>query len=292
MEVSFKTNDFPIYKFVAHNTANVIFMDTFGRYSIIPVHQIDNTELSHYGHKSYEVTKLGGKVICALEEYDEDLIKRMRKKIGEPYLVTITANGYAKKTPLSIFNEMKNTKNIRAMKIRDDDTMVFADVMFDSSIVLIYTKKGEFNILKVKDIVEQAKDSMGLTTIRVNDNDSVAGATIISSTLNSNPFNNLSVCIVSEKGMTKIVDSQCLGDLGKRSKNQGNLITLDQTDNVRFVIPIDWTRKPKKIAIATRSNVQTADIENIPNTTKKAKGKLLFAPGASYLVAGDVIYKK
>ena len=187
---------------------------------------------------------------------------------------------------------MKNTKNIRAIKIRDDDTMICADIMFDSSIILIYTKKGEFITLKVSDIAEQAKDSMGLMTIKVPDGDSVAGVSIISSTTRESPMGNLSVCVISEKGMTKIIDSPYLGDLSRRSKNQGKIITLDQTDNVRFIIPIDWSMKPQKLMVATRSNVQSVDIDNIPNTTKKSKGKALISPGASSLVAAEIIYKR
>lgn len=289
---SFKTGDYPISRIVVHNTSNLIFLDSLGRYSIIPVHQIDNTELSHYGNKAYNITKLYGKIVCCMEEFDADLLKRLKKKVGTPYLVTITANGYAKKTPLSVFTEMKNTKNIRAIKIRNDDTMICADIMFDSSIILIYTKKGEFITLKVSDIAEQAKDSMGLMTIKVPDGDSVAGVSIISSATRENPMGNLSVCIISEKGMTKIVDSPYLGDLSRRSKNQGKIITLDQTDNVRFIIPIDWSMRPQKLMVATRSNVQSVDIDNIPNTTKKSKGKALIFPGASSLVAAEIVYKR
>src|SRR5699024_8187291 len=106
---------------------------------------------------------------------------------------------------------------IRATKIRDDDSLICADVMFDTSIVLIYTKRGEFIILQVKDIVEQAKDSMGLMTIRVPENDSVVGMTVIANTMNKDPMKNLSVVMISDKGMTKIVDSAYLGDPGKRS---------------------------------------------------------------------------
>lgn len=290
---SFKSGDFPIQHCVIHNTSNMIFLDSFGRYSIIPVHQIDNTELSHYGTKAYDITKLYGKIVCGIEEYDTDLIKRMKKKIGEPYLITITSKGYAKKTPMSVFLEMKNTKNIRATKIRDDDSLIYADVMFDTSIVLIYTKRGEFIILQVKDIVEQAKDSMGLMTIRVPENDSVVGMTVIANTANRDPMKNLSVVMISDKGMTKIVDSAYLGDPGKRSKNLGSLITLDQTDSLRFVLPIDWRQdKDQKLVVLTRNNSQTLNVEDIPNTTKKAKGKQLINVGVnSYLVTAKIISK-
>src|SRR5699024_3512933 len=104
---------------------------------------------------------------------------------------------------------------------------------------------------------------------------------------------NLSVVMISDKGMTKIVDSAYLGDPGKRSKNLGSLITLDQTDSLRFVLPIDWRQgKDQKLVVLTRNNSQTLNIEDIPNTTKKAKGRQLVNVGVnSYLVTAKVISK-
>lgn len=288
---SFKTGDFPICKVIAHNTSSMMFFDSFGRYSIIPIHQIDNSEMSHYGYKAYDYTKLYGKIITGIEEYDADLINRMTKKIGMPYLVTITANGYAKRTPMDVFLGMKNTKNIRAMKIRDDDSMVLADVLFESSIVLLYTKKGDYIILKVSDFAEQAKDSMGLMTIRVKDGDSVCGMVVLSNALNKkDPLKSISIITITEKGMVKLVDSQYLGEPGKRSKNQGSLVTLDSTDSLKFVCTIDWKNtKPENLIVSTRTLVQTIPINNIPNTTKKAKGKLLVNTGVnSYIIDAQV----
>ena len=164
---SFKSGDFPIHQCLAHNTSSIMLYDTFGRYSILPVYAIDNTEASNYGHKIYDISKLNGTIVRCMEALDANLISALTKKFGEPYLVTITKNGYAKRTPISTYLGMKNTKNIRAMKIRDDDSMIYAEVLFESSTIIVYTKKGNFTMLKVKDIGEQAKDSMGLITMRV-----------------------------------------------------------------------------------------------------------------------------
>ena len=281
---SFKTGDFPIHQCVVHNTSSITLFDTFGRYSIIPVHVIDNTEASNYGHKIFDITKLSGKIIRCMESYDNDLIDIMRKKIGEPYLLTVTKRGYAKKTPMSVYTDMKNSKNIRAMKIRDDDSMIAADVMFEKSTIIIYTKKGEYTLLKMKDIGEQAKDSMGLITIRVADDDEVAGVAAIG------PDDEY-IVIISDKGMCKKVNIKYFGGPARRGslKDQGFMMTLDPTDSIRFV---SGMRENQDVAVAMRNGVVFLNGEDIPDQTKKSKGKKLLNPSGNInIVVANVVDK-
>lgn len=264
---SFKSGDYPVQQLVVHNSSEVIFLDSFGRYSIIPVHEIDNTELSQYGHSLYTVSKLSGKIVECMENFDDNLIKVMTKKIGVPYLVSITRRGYAKKTNMEVFSGLKNTKNIRAMKIRDDDALAVSSVMFDKSAIIIYTSKGEYSFMNVADIAEQNKDSMGLITVRVKEDDFVRGYAAIG------PDDDY-VLVISEKGMIKKVDKKYFGTPGRRGSkaDQSSLMTLDTTDSIRYASGL---RKGQKVVIAMRNLVVTLDEKDIPDVTKKAKGKKL-----------------
>lgn len=281
---SFKTGDFPIHQCVVHNTSSVTLFDTFGRYSIVPVHNIDNTETSNYGHKVFDITKLSGKIVRCMETFDDDLINTIRKKVGEPYLLTVTKRGYAKKTPMSVYIDMKNNKNIRAMKIRDDDSMIAADVMFENSTIIIYTKKGEYTLLRMKDIAEQAKDSMGLITMRVADDDEVAGFAAIGADDNF-------VVIISDKGMVKKVNVKYFGGPARRGslKDQGSMMTLDPTDTIRFV---SGMQNCQNVAVALRNGVVYLKGEDIPDQTKKSKGKKMLSPSGNInIVVASVVDK-
>lgn len=267
---SFKSGDFPIEQLVVHNSSTVIFLDSFGRYSIIPVHQIDNTETSQYGHTLYDISRLTGRVVQCMESFDQDVITTLTKKIGVPYLTTVTRNGYAKKTEMSTFTGLKNSKNIRAMKIRDDDSLAIADVMFDKSQIIIYTNRGEYCYMKVKDIPEQAKDSMGLITMRVREDDFVRGYAPVG------PDDDF-VLVISDKGMVKKIDVRSFGVPGKRGSksDQSYLMTLDPSDGIRFASGI---RFGQKVTVAMRNLVVTLAESDIPVLTKKHKGKRMLNP--------------
>lgn len=277
---SFKTGDFPVHHCIVRNTSSITMLDTFGKYSIIPVHTIDNCELSNYGIPVFDLAKLSGRIVTCMESYDTDLIKRVRK-YGEPFLVTITENGYAKKTPMSTFVEMRNKRSVKAMTIRDDDALIAAGVLLENTVIIIYTQRGDYTMLRVSDIATQAKDSMGLITMRVKDGDRVAGYAAIGQ---QDQF----IVILTDKGMLKRVNKQYFGDIARRgvAKDQASLITLDNTDRVRFVSSMN---SKSKLMIALRGNTVTIPFDDIPDQTKKAKGRKMCYPSSTSNIVGASI---
>lgn len=264
---AFKTGDYPIRSLIIHNTNHVTFIDSFGRYTTMPVYDIDTTEYSSYGIKSYDLTKLSGKIIQVLEPYDSDTLKEMINKYGKLVLISISKNGYAKKTPMEEFQNLKNTKNIRIMKLRDGDSLVTSQVMFDYGDLIIYTKKGKYAIYNIDEIVEQNKDSMGLITMRVDANDEVVNFKTVG------PDDDY-IVIVTSKGMVKKVPTNLFAKAARRGniKDQGNLITLDQTDSVYYA---GGMNKNEELVINTKADSIVIPEEDIPEQTKKAKGKKL-----------------
>lgn len=272
---SFKTGDFPTQCCVCHNTSSIIMVDSFGRYSIVPVHDIDSTELSSYGNKVYDVTRLSGKVVQCMEPLDKTSLNTIKKKkLGEAFLISITARGYIKKTPINIFEGIKNTKNIRLMKVRDDDMLVASQVMLDSTILVVYTARGDYTMLKVSDIPEQGKDTMGVIGMKVEDGDRVAGLSTVG------PDDEFLV-IITDKGICKKVEARYFGEPSKRNGRkggQGNIISLDTTDTVKYV---GGMRRGQLVYVAMRNNVVTLDEKSIPNLTKKAKGRKMIPSGGN-----------
>lgn len=265
---SFKTNDYPIYRSIVHNMDSVIFFDSFGRYSVIPVHTIDNNEASQIGHTLFEVAKLSGKIVTIENLMSNDDLETI-KKFGTPYLVTVTAHGYIKKTPLETYLSIRNTKNVRCMKVRDEDSMVYAGIILDNSNVMVYTKRGNYIYLTMNSISEQAKDSMGLISMKLDPNDEVVGFTVIGK-------NDEYVGIVTNRGLIKKCEIKYFGAPLKRSatNHQAYLTTLETADEVYNVLGL---KEKSGIAICTRNEVIRLATDDIPVLTRKAKGKKLIS---------------
>lgn len=274
---SFRTGDYPIYREVYHNMDSAIFFDTFGRYSIVPVHEIDNNEPAQYGHNLFTLTKLSGKVVTIFKYMEADTLENLTKIAGEPYLVTITANGYIKKTKFTDIQGIRSTKNVRCMKIRDDDSLAYAGILFGDSNVLIYTKNGNYVFLSMDSISEQAKDSMGLTAIKVDADDQVIGASVIGK-------DDAYIAVVTNKGAIKRCETRYFGTPTKRSASntQSYLTTLEVADSVYSVIGLGID---SGLMICTRTDVVELEPTQIPVLSRKAKCKKLVAiPNGSSII--------
>ena len=260
---AFKPFDYPTNRLVINNLDNMILFDTLGRYSIVPVHQIDTCDLASTGNRLFDIAKLNGEVISIFHEFNDESIDFIHNKLhDEIAVVSLTKNGYLKKTDLHEFMKLKNTKNIRAMKIRNDDQLVFSGTILDSAHVVIYTKKGYFSYVTMKDVQLQGKDTMGLKSIPLDDDDECVGLSVIDE---KDDF----VVIVTEKGIMKKCEIEYLGEPGSRRSASSYLITLDNNDNVKYV---GGMRNDNSVSVVTGKDIHEIPADMIPTLTRKAKG--------------------
>lgn len=263
---SFRAGDYPVYRSIFHNMDSAIFFDSFGRYSIIPIHEIDNNEPSQYGHNLYTLTKLSGKIVTVEKFIGEDALDTL-SKIGTPYLITVTSGGYIKKTPLAEYFDVRSTKNIRCMKIRDDDSLAYAGIILSGSNIIVYTKNGNYVYLSVDSISEQAKDSMGLISMKIDGDDQVVGVSVI------NPKDEY-IAVITNKGIVKRCETKYLGSpvIRSASNSHSYLTTLEVADSVYCVMGL---QAEYGLAVCTRTDIYHLDANSIPIATRKAKGKKL-----------------
>jgi DNA gyrase subunit A len=259
----FKTNDYPVHGIVINNHDSIVMMDSLGRYSCIPVHTIENNESSQYGSIVYDIAKLNGEIVSAFEYFSndtEDFVKENIKR--KVYVVTLTKNGYLKKTPMAEFNSSRSVKNAKAMKVREDDSLICGKILIDDGNmnIIIYTEKGQFSYISSDDIAEQSKDSMGLLSIKLDPDDACVGMCVIG---NSDQY----LLVVTDKGNMKKCELDYLGTPGKR-KISSYVATLDVNDNVTY---IDGIRDDDQVTVCTRTDYQDFMVENIPLKPRKSK---------------------
>jgi len=278
---AFKNADYPIHGFVINNHDSLFMLDSFGRYSCVPVHTIENNEPSQYGSTIYDVSKLNGQIVSAFEHFSPDTNDFINDKLKcKVYLVTLTRNGYLKKTPITEFNNTRNVKNSKAMKLRDDDSLVCGRILLDDGNMdlLIYTEQGYFSYISSDDIAEQSKDSMGLQSIKLEDGDACAGMCVVGK-------NDQYLLVVTEKGCMKRCEIDYLGKPGKR-KVTSYLTTLDVNDKVIYV---DGIKDDAKITVCTRTDYQDFTVEEVPLRTRKAKcAKMVSVPLGNNIISVNI----
>lgn len=269
----FKGNDYPKFAVIANNLNSIMLFDSNGKYSCIPVSSIESTEPSHTGNRIYDFSKLDGQVVSAFEFVSEDTQDFIKKTFGEAYLVTLTKNGYIKKTPLTEFAK-RNTRNVRAVRVKDDDELIYADIILKGANLLIYTKKGQYAYIKESDISEQNKDSIGVATINTAVDDECKGICVVGS-------KDDYLYVLTEKGNVKLCELDYIGEPGKR-KVSSYISSLDNNDSI---YQIDSVKEDDTITVCTRTSYQKLPVASIPVKARKAKpSKMIPVPQGSNLI--------
>jgi len=101
----------------------------------------------------------------------------------EEMVITVTMNGYIKRTPLSVFRKHnRGGKGTKGMATRDGDFVKDIFITSTHHYILILTQKGKIFWLKVYDIPELSSSSKGqaiVNLIQIDKDDSVATATAV-----------------------------------------------------------------------------------------------------------------
>lgn len=279
----FKNNDYPLHGIVINNMDSVMLFDNFGRFSCLPVHEIDSTEPSQYGTSVYDTAKLNGKIVTAVPFFSHDLQDFIKKNMKSSiYIMSLTKDGYLKKTPINEYTSTRNQLNMRAMKVRSTDELVAGKIVMESknegAHILIYTEKGNFAYISSDQIACQSKDASGLLSIKLDPDDACRGMCILGK-------NDVYLLVVTEKGCLKKCELDYLGTPGKR-KMSSYLATTDPTDKVFCVQPMSDTAD---VTVCTRTSYDVIHSCDIPTKSRKAKCKKMVAvPLGSNIISVSV----
>lgn len=260
-----KAGDYPTQSILSNNLSQMIFFDSIGRCSSIPVYDIPSTDASQIGTTLYDLTKLNGELIAMYPYFSKQTEETVQKRMEtDMNLLTVSADGYFKRTLMEDIRSLSNAKNMKIAKLRDGDKIVYAELIIGISNVLLYTRKGKFVAVSADNIPIMSLNSQGLMSVIPDDGDEYIGATSI---LPGAKF----LFVLTEKGCMKKIDLEFMQTSGKRRpKNLSTLITLDDNDSIAFIGAMN-----EKVKVVTRSGVNSYTAEDIPTMALRAKGKKL-----------------
>ena len=276
------TGDQPTRRFFANNLDSVLFIDDYGKYTIMPVHEIPNTVYSSIGETFFNVTKLEGNLkshfVINASEHATSKERSNGKKhdYDKLYLTTLSEDGMVKATAYSdyVYTEDGNVAkkfNVRAAKLRKDDRIcdvsmiVKADDSSVTSSVLIYTSQGQFIMNNENDLpITSLKDTVGLQFIKPEDGDKCKGLIQIY----PNGGDDY-VVVLTAKGFAKKVELQYMQDAAR--KKSSYLIKVDEGDEVIFA---GGCNDGETLYVITKTNGEVAyPVNSIPTLSRMAKGK-------------------
>ncbi|MFP6090342.1 DNA topoisomerase (ATP-hydrolyzing) subunit A [Helicobacter pylori] len=197
---------------------------------------------------------------------DEKIMATLSTKdfSDERSLAFFTKNGVVKRTNLSEF-ESNRSCGIRAIVLDEGDELVSAKVVDkNAKHLLIASHLGIFIKFPLEDVREIGRTTRGVIGIRLNENDFVVGAVVISGDGNK-------LLSVSENGLGKQTLAEAYREQSRGGKGVIGMRLTQKTGNLVGVISVDDENLDLMILTASAKMIRVS-IKDIRETGRNASG--------------------
>ncbi|MFA4725165.1 DNA topoisomerase (ATP-hydrolyzing) subunit A [Helicobacter pylori] len=197
---------------------------------------------------------------------DEKIMATLSTKdfSDERSLAFFTKNGVVKRTNLSEFGSNRSC-GIRAIVLDEGDELVSAKVVDkNAKHLLIASHLGIFIKFPLEDVREMGRNARGVIGIRLNENDFVVGAVVISDDGNK-------LLSVSENGLGKQTLAEAYREQSRGGKGIIGMRLTQKTGNLVGVISVDDENLDLMILTASAKMIRVS-IKDIRETGRNASG--------------------
>ncbi len=192
---------------------------------------------------------------------DEKIMATLSTKdfSDERSLAFFTKNGVVKRTNLSEFGSNRSYSGIRAIVLDEGDELVSAKIVDkDAKHLLIASYLGIFIKFPLEDVREIGRTTRGVIGIRLNENDFVVGAVVISDDGNK-------LLSVSENGLGKQTLAEAYREQSRGGKGIIGMKLTQKTGNLVSVISVDDENLDLMILTASTKMIRVS-IKDIKET--------------------------
>ncbi len=192
---------------------------------------------------------------------DEKIMATLSTKdfSDERSLAFFTKNGVVKRTNLSEFGSNRSYSGIRAIVLDEGDELVSAKIVDkNAKHLLIASYLGIFIKFPLEDVREMGRSARGVRGIRLNENDFVVGAVVISDDSNK-------LLSVSENGLGKQTLAEAYREQSRGGKGIIGMKLTQKTGNLVSVISVDDENLDLMILTASAKMIRVS-IKDIKET--------------------------
>lgn len=167
MGLSTKEEDTVEFMFTTFTHTDMLFFTTRGRVFQLKAHEIPQASRISKGNSIVNFLQLiGGEQVTSVLPLD--------KIFGSQYLFFATEKGLVKKVKLSAFDNVRRSGLI-AIKIREDDRLIWAKPTSGSDQINLVTAKGQAIRFKETDVRDMGRNAAGVHGMRLHKDDTIVG---------------------------------------------------------------------------------------------------------------------
>ncbi len=251
-------DDFIENFFVANTHDILLFITNKGQLYHLKVYKIPEASRIAMGKAIVNLISL---------DPDEKIMATLSTKdfSDERSLAFFTKNGVVKRTNLSEFGSNRSYSGIRAIVLDEGDELVSAKVVDkNAKHLLIASHLGIFIKFPLEDVREMGRHARGVRGIKLNENDFVVGAVVISGDGNK-------LLSVSENGLGKQTLAEAYREQSRGGKGVIGMKLTQKTGNLVGVISVDDENLDLMILTASAKMIRVS-IKDIRETGRNTSG--------------------
>nr|BET70067.1 DNA topoisomerase (ATP-hydrolyzing) subunit A [Helicobacter pylori]BET70071.1 DNA topoisomerase (ATP-hydrolyzing) subunit A [Helicobacter pylori] len=251
-------DDFIENFFVANTHDILLFITNKGQLYHLKVYKIPEASRIAMGKAVVNLISL---------DPDEKIMATLSTKdfSDERSLAFFTKNGVVKRTNLSEFGSNRSYSGIRAIILDEGDELVSTKIVDkNAKHLLIASHLGIFIKFPLEDVREIGRSTRGVIGIKLNENDFVVGAVVISDDGNK-------LLSVSENGLGKQTLAEAYREQSRGGKGIIGMKLTQKTGNLVSVISVDDENLDLMILTASAKMIRVS-IKDIRETGRNASG--------------------
>ncbi len=248
-------DDFIENFFVANTHDILLFITNKGQLYHLKVYKIPEASRIAMGKAVVNLISL---------DPDEKIMATLSTKdfSDERSLALFTKNGVVKRTNLSEFGSNRSYSGIRAIVLDEGDELVSAKIVDkNAKHLLIASYLGIFIKFPLEDVREIGRTTRGVIGIKLNENDFVVGAVVISDDGNK-------LLSVSENGLGKQTLAEAYREQSRGGKGIIGMKLTQKTGNLVSVISVDDENLDLMILTASAKMIRVS-IKDIKETIRR-----------------------
>lgn len=179
------------------------------------------------------------------------------------YLITISKNGYIKKSPISEYTS-RTKKGVIGVKLEDGDSLINVHLaMNNDDKIMVATTNGYYNYYKISEIASTGRATKGVKAVKLTENEY-----IVSSTLVRNDIVYKGILTITFTGKGKITP---LNEYNETSRGvKGNQVMTLKDEELALIYAIPMSKE--KLYISTGNKAVLLDTSNLPVQNRTTSG--------------------
>ena len=178
-------------------------------------------------------------------------------------LITISKNGYIKKTATNEYN-VKAKKGTVAVKLEENDSLIGAYLsLSNNDKIFIVNNTGNYNYYKVSEVSNTGRATKGVKAIKLVNNEYIISATIIKDSISYK-----GILSITSAGKGKITSLTDFNETSRAVKGSQVMLIKDEPVAVVYAVP----ETQEKLFISANNKAVLLDINSIPIQGRNTSG--------------------